>query len=84
MLLVPAYVLWYPATLAWNLELGYPAITDLLLVSAYLALLVAVGRMIGRRTTGQRGVEVLDSLIIGVGVNSSTTGNGGRHDRTLP
>ena len=28
LLLLPAYVLWYPGALAWDLHLGTPAITD--------------------------------------------------------
>ncbi len=67
-LLVPAYVLWYPARLAWNLELGSPAITDWLFLAAYASFLLAFVRMIRLRGDADRRIHVLDSLIISVGI----------------
>jgi diguanylate cyclase (GGDEF)-like protein len=66
-LLVPAYVIWYPLTVAWDLVLTSPAITDWLFLGAYSLFLVGLSKIIGRRSTNDRWLDVLDTLIIGVG-----------------
>jgi diguanylate cyclase (GGDEF)-like protein len=66
-LLVPAYVVWYPLTVAWDLELTSPAITDALFITAYSLFLLGLSRIIGRRSTSERWLDVLDTLIVGVG-----------------
>jgi diguanylate cyclase (GGDEF)-like protein len=66
-LLVPAYVIWYPLRVAWDLVLTSPAITDWLFLGAYLLFLVGLSKIIGRRSTTDRWIDVLDTLIIGVG-----------------
>ncbi|MEO7573913.1 MAG: hypothetical protein ABIX10_15905, partial [Acidimicrobiales bacterium] len=67
-LLVPAYVLWYPAKLRWGLELGNPAITDGFFLAGYVAFLVALTRLIRVRGSVDRRIHLLDSLIISVGL----------------
>ncbi len=67
-LLVPAYILWYPARLHWDLQLGSPAITDWLFLAGYAAFLIGLARLIGLRNTDGHRVDVLDTLIIGVGM----------------
>lgn len=67
-LLVPAYVLWYPVTLNWGYRFGSPGVTDVLFLAGYACFLAALARRIGRRETTERRVEVLDTLIIGVGL----------------
>jgi diguanylate cyclase (GGDEF)-like protein len=67
-LLVPAYLLWYPGALRWGLQLGSPSVTDWLFLGGYACFLVALGRLLRTRGAGDRRVHVLDSLIIGVGL----------------
>ncbi len=67
-LLVPAYVAWYPARLRWELALESPAFTDALFIAGYSCFLVALGRTIGLRSSTDRWVDVLDTLIVGVGL----------------
>jgi diguanylate cyclase (GGDEF)-like protein len=66
--LVPAYVLWYPAKLQWDLELGSPSITDVLFLASYAAFIVGMMRLIRLRGGADRRVQVLDTLIISVGL----------------
>ncbi len=66
-LLVPAYVIWYPLTLRWDLELSAPAITDALFLAAYTCFLLGLAKVIGRRSSAERWLDVLDTLIVGVG-----------------
>ncbi|HAS09238.1 MAG TPA: hypothetical protein DCS55_01770, partial [Acidimicrobiaceae bacterium] len=66
-ILVPAYVIWYPLAVAWDLELTSPALTDWLFLGAYGLFLVGLSKVIGRRSTTDRWIDVLDTLIIGVG-----------------
>ncbi len=67
-LLVPAYVLWYPARLHWHLELGSPSIADWLFLAGYAGFLLGLSRLIALRNRGGREIDVLDSLIIGIGL----------------
>jgi diguanylate cyclase (GGDEF)-like protein len=67
-LLVPGYVLWYPAKVQWHLQLGDPAITDWFFLAAYAAFTAALARLIRRRAGDDRRIHLLDSLIISVGV----------------
>ena len=68
-LLVPAYVAWYPARLAMGPRLlESPTFTDALFIAGYTCFLIGLGRDIGRRTSTDRWVDVLDTLIIGVGL----------------
>ena len=67
-LLVPAYILWYPARLQWHLDLGSPSIADWLFLAGYAAFIVGLARLIGLRNRAGRDVDVLDTLIIGVGL----------------
>ena len=66
-LLVPAYVIWYPLTVRWELVLSSPAITDALFLAAYACFLVGLAKVIGRRSSVERWLDVLDTLIVGVG-----------------
>ena len=66
-ILVPAYAIWYPLAVAWDLELTSPALTDWLFLGAYGLFLVGLSKVIGRRSTTDRWIDVLDTLIIGVG-----------------
>ena len=67
-LLVPAYLLWYPGRLLWHLDLGSPSIADWLFLSGYVCFLFGLARLIGLRNRAGREVDVLDSLIIGIGL----------------
>ena len=67
-LLVPAYVIWYPLTLRWDLSLASPAVTDLLFLGGYTSFLLGLSKIIGRRSTTDRWIDVLDTLIVGVGM----------------
>ena len=67
-LLLPAYFLWYPATLRWSLDLGSPAVTDALFLAAYASFVIGLGRMVRRRSTEDRRIDILDTLIVSVGV----------------
>ncbi len=67
-ILVPAYVLWYPGRLRWDLALESPTVTDALFIAGYSCFLLGLGRNIGRRSTADRWVDVLDTLIVGVGL----------------
>ncbi|MFP5320783.1 MAG: putative bifunctional diguanylate cyclase/phosphodiesterase [Acidimicrobiia bacterium] len=67
-LLVPAYTLWYPLRLAWDLELPNPGYTDVLFLSAYGCFLVGLGKVVERRSTTERRIDVLDTLIVGAGL----------------
>ena len=66
-LLVPAYLLWYPAVEWFGLETGDPGLTDALFLAAYVCFLVGLGRLIGERTADRR-LEVVDTLIVSVGL----------------
>ena len=67
-LLVPAYTIWYPLTLRWDLRLGSPAITDWLFLGAYAAFVAALVRLVRERGHADRAVHLLDSLIISIGL----------------
>jgi hypothetical protein len=67
-LLLPAYVLWYPGAVAWRLDLGSPSVTDALFIAAYLAFFLALAGLIRRRDTVDGRVQTLDSLIVSVGL----------------
>ena len=66
-LLVPAYLLWYPAVELFEVETGDPGLTDALFLAAYVCFLVGLGHLIGERTTDRR-LEVVDTLIVSVGL----------------
>ena len=66
--LIPAYVLWYPARLAWDLELGEPAITDALFLAGYVCFLIGLARRVAERNAITRRVEVVDTLIVSIGL----------------
>ena len=68
LLLLPAYTLWYPAVATWGLELGSPAITDALFLAAYASFLVALARLVRIRSATDRRVDLLDTLIVSVGL----------------
>ena len=65
---MPAYALWYPLRLAWDLELPNPGITDVLFLSAYALFLLGLGRVVALRSTSERRIDVLDTLIVTVGL----------------
>jgi len=67
-LLVPAYLLWYPATVQWGLTLTSPSVTDALFLGAYASFLFALTRLIRRDGATDRRVDVLDTLVVGVGL----------------
>jgi len=69
-LLVPAYLLWYPLRLAWDLDLGAPGITDVLFLAAYACFLGGLVRVVELRSTTERRIDVLDTLIVGVGAGA--------------
>jgi len=69
-LLVPAYVIWYPLRLAWDLDLPDPGITDALFLTAYGFFLVGLVRVVELRSTTERRIDVLDTLIVGVGMGT--------------
>ncbi|HEX4903071.1 MAG TPA: GGDEF domain-containing protein [Acidimicrobiales bacterium] len=66
--LVPAYALWYPLRLAWDLDLPNPGITDVLFLSAYGCFLLGLGRVVALRSNSERRIDVLDTLIVTVGL----------------
>ena len=66
--LVPANVLWYPARLRWDLDLGSPSVTDALFLAGYLAFVVGLIRLVRLRGSEDRRLQLLDSLIISVGL----------------
>ena len=68
-LLVPAYVLWYPAREQWELQFSNPGVTDVLFLSAYACFLVGLARLVRARTADRR-VEVVDTLVVSVGVGA--------------
>jgi len=65
-LLVPAYVLWYPAARPWTL--GPIPVTDWLFLGAYGTFAVALGWFVRQRASGEHSGWLLDSAIITVGL----------------
>ncbi|MGK2950417.1 MAG: diguanylate cyclase domain-containing protein, partial [Acidimicrobiales bacterium] len=65
---VPAYALWYPARLEWDLELGNPGITDVLFLAGYVCLVAAMAQVVRSRSGSERHIHLLDTLIISVGL----------------
>jgi diguanylate cyclase (GGDEF)-like protein len=72
LLLLPAYVLWYPGALAWDLHLGSPAITDALFLPAYGCFLWAMVRLVRLRGGDDRRVQTLDTLVVSTGLGALT------------
>jgi hypothetical protein len=67
-LLVPAYTLWYPLTIQLGLAPTTPSLTDALFLAAYGCFIAALLRLIRLRGGEHRLVQLIDSLIISVGL----------------
>jgi diguanylate cyclase (GGDEF)-like protein len=68
LLLVPAYVLWYPGAVAWDLQLGTPSITDALFLPAYGCFLWSMLRLVRLRGGQHSRVQTIDTLVISIGL----------------
>jgi diguanylate cyclase (GGDEF)-like protein len=68
LLILPGHVLWYPAALTWDLDVSSPSITDVLFLGAYAAFTLALLRLVRLRGGADRRVQLLDSVIISVGL----------------
>ena len=67
-LLVPAYALWSPLTIQLGLALVSPSVADALFLAAYGCFIAALLRLIRLRGGEHRLVQLIDSLIISVGL----------------
>jgi signal transduction histidine kinase/DNA-binding response OmpR family regulator len=67
-LLVPAYTLWYPLTIQLGLTPPTPSAVDALFLAAYGCFIAALLRLIRLRGGEHRLVQLIDSLIISVGL----------------